>query len=292
MAQPPIKDAAIANNITAGNVDGFSVGVTANDLLQLTGSAQIPAVDGSLLTNMPFLPITGGTITDNLQIEKVFDAGLDIISTSGANGVDEGNWQIGSTGLGEFSISALSDSQIASSPFMIVSRTSGLNVGEVQFNANVKATSPVPTAIDHLTRKDYVDTAVAGAGGVHVGVDDPVQVNVTVQGVTNGAWTTVTVNANAKFVFISGYCFGIFDTVGGAVNLLARKKGLSGVAADKWVVNKIGQSVSSGTNFNESLGGSTLVECNASGQIEVYGYTSSVGTTAETIQYCIKGWVE
>lgn len=51
------------NGTTIGTAAGFNVGTAANNVVQLNGSAQLPAVDGSLLTGLP----TGGSLV-NVQV--------------------------------------------------------------------------------------------------------------------------------------------------------------------------------------------------------------------------------
>lgn len=47
--------------ITQGTAANFNVGTAANNVVQLDGSAKLPAVDGSQLTNLPSSGITLGT---------------------------------------------------------------------------------------------------------------------------------------------------------------------------------------------------------------------------------------
>lgn len=219
MAQPKIKDGALAQtNLAAATLDGFSIGTGANGILQLNGSAQIPAVDGSLVTNVDAVTLGGQPVG------------------TGANDI---------------------------------------------------------VALDASSRLPAVDgSLLTNLPGQAVGIDNPVPTSLTVQSVLSGAWTTVLVNANAKFALVSAYCYGIFDTGGGHVAVYARKAGLTGNAAQKWEIGRIGKSAASGANACEMSGGSVLVECNGSGQIELYAFTSAAGTIAELGEYTIKGWIE
>jgi microcystin-dependent protein len=54
--------AGVANSTGASWGTSYAVGTAANDLVQLNGSAQLPAVDGSQLTNLPAASIPAGVI--------------------------------------------------------------------------------------------------------------------------------------------------------------------------------------------------------------------------------------
>jgi microcystin-dependent protein len=54
--------AGVPNSTGASWSTSYAVGTAANDLVQLNGSAQLPAVDGSQLTNLPAASIPAGVI--------------------------------------------------------------------------------------------------------------------------------------------------------------------------------------------------------------------------------------
>lgn len=61
--------------------DGLAVGTSASNLLQLNGSAQIPAVDGSLLTGLTKSQVGLSNVTNNAQVTNV--TGTSPIASSG-----------------------------------------------------------------------------------------------------------------------------------------------------------------------------------------------------------------
>ena len=62
MSQPKIKAGAVTlDAVDAITLSGASIGTGANGILQLNGSAQIPAVDGSLITDV-VVPFRGASV--------------------------------------------------------------------------------------------------------------------------------------------------------------------------------------------------------------------------------------
>jgi len=149
------------------------------------------------------------------------------------------------------------------------------------------------TLDDDIPNKKYVDDAIAGASSV-VAMDYPDLVGLTMRTTNNLAWQTVSINANARYAFVSAYVYGIFDQGGGQVIAFARKPGTTGIPGPRWEVARIGHSLGlgGGGGAAEITAGSVLVECNGAGQIEAYAYTTAAGTVAESSHMVIKGWIE
>jgi hypothetical protein len=84
MAQQKVDGSQLDNTtVDATTVDGKSVGTDANEIVALDGSSRLPAVDASLLTDIPYTPLTintqGGSYTLVLA-----DAGKYVRMTSGS----------------------------------------------------------------------------------------------------------------------------------------------------------------------------------------------------------------
>jgi len=75
MTQPLIHgnqiDGSTLTLVDAATLGGQPIGVTANDILALNGSSQIPAVDGSLLTGIDGTQLTGVVLSTDASQPKV-----------------------------------------------------------------------------------------------------------------------------------------------------------------------------------------------------------------------------
>jgi len=250
---------AISGNLTFGDNDKVIFGDGSDlQMYHLAGTSTILNNDGDLLitNNGADITITAAAASTTVDIEA---AG--VISASFGGASQEALLYFGGVQT-------------------LATTATGVSVA-----GNVAASAAAPVAIDDLTRKDYVD-------GIVVAFDDPTTYGVTVQAVLNGAWTTVLVDADARFAFVSGYATGIFDTSGAVVASYARKPGLVGDADTKWVVTEVGHTASAGTSESSVRSGSVLVECNGSGEIEIYGYKSTATVVAPITNVTVKGYIK
>jgi hypothetical protein len=93
---------------TLGTAAALDVGTSANNVVQLNGSAQLPAVDGSLLTNLPSAPVTsvaGKTGAVTLVIDDMTDVDTttatpstgDLLEWNGSNWVPVARFEVVTT---------------------------------------------------------------------------------------------------------------------------------------------------------------------------------------------------
>jgi len=168
MAQPPIKNNAISDDITAGDVAGFTIGETANNLVRLNGSAQLTPVDASLLTNIPSDPTsvakTGDTMTGDLVIGDGVDGNtLHLRGTAGNNDAHVWFRRDDNTAAGILFSNTGSDTFRLQKYALNGSTVQGFL--QIENNGNVSISASAPTNIDHLTRKDYVDNTTVSLSG-------------------------------------------------------------------------------------------------------------------------------
>jgi len=153
----------------------------------------------------------------------------------------------------------------------------GLSVSIAQLNDIVmKASTQTITGI-----KTFINFKATGsptingeaAVGFH-GVNSPTVVAVTMRSNLTSGWQTIVVDANAKYCQVVADIKSNYNSASGAEEgvIYARKKGLTGNAADKWVVCRSSGGDASRPN---SSTGSGMVECDGSGQIEVYGFANN-----------------
>ena len=110
--------------------------------------------------------------------------------------------------------------------------------------------SPVATTIDH--------------------VDSPSTVTVSnIRTDLTSAWQTVSAGSGVKYVQVTMWVSAA-TTGTGSIFGYVRKKGLTGIAADKWVI--VEAKASGGGSFASRS--QAIVECDANGQFELYAYKS------------------
>lgn len=158
--------------------------------------------------------------------------------------------------------------------------------GGVDFTGGAVTGDTAPTVINHLTRKDYVDTK-----DETVTYDSATITALTVRTNTTSAWQNVFVHADAKFALVHGEVYGIDSTTSnGERTIYARKDGLTGnpTSSHRMVYGGGGANTTTGEVHRGS--GYSIVECSASGYIELYAYSS--GGTSPIIRYAIKGYIK
>ncbi len=126
---------AISNNVpkylgTTGKIlqDGFTVGVSASNLVQLDGSAKLPAVDGSALINLTAANLLG--TLPAIDGSALTGMGLYCITKTGVDGVTPGATLIGTTlnnGKRFYPIYALINVATADTPIAVGSLSIGTN---------------------------------------------------------------------------------------------------------------------------------------------------------------------
>jgi hypothetical protein len=119
---------------TLGTAAALDVGTSANNVVQLNGSAQLPAVDGSLLTNLP----SGGS--------------LPTVTTQ------TGSYTIPSRTAGQLSLTVLVDS---ATPVTV--DLPSIAAGDVGFTINVKSLGAGSVTID--AGANYIDD---GTSSTHI----------------------------------------------------------------------------------------------------------------------------
>lgn len=80
----PASNGSAITNVDADTLGGQPVGTGANDIVALNGSSQLPAVDASLLTDIPYEPATIYTDSGN-HILVLSNAGNYIRMTNGSS---------------------------------------------------------------------------------------------------------------------------------------------------------------------------------------------------------------
>jgi hypothetical protein len=155
-------DAGAARSaLSLGTASTQDVGTTANDVVQLNGSAQLPAIDGSLLTNLP----SGATQLNDLSDVTITGASTgEVLRYSGSSWVD----------------ATLAYADISGTPTLATVATSGayadvIGTPDLSIYAPLASpaltgspTAPTQTQSDGSTKlatTAYVDTAVAAGGG-------------------------------------------------------------------------------------------------------------------------------
>ena len=155
-------DAGAARSaLSLGTASTQDVGTTANDVVQLNGSAQLPAIDGSLLTNLP----SGATQLNDLSDVTITGASTgEVLRYSGSSWVD----------------TTLAYADISGTPTLATVATTGAyadvtGTPDLSIYAPLASpaltgspTAPTQTQSDGSTKlatTAYVDTAVAAGGG-------------------------------------------------------------------------------------------------------------------------------
>ena len=223
-----------------------------------------------------YVPLAGGvTMSGNLSFGVNDRLLIDLGSTAAPGIAFNGDTDTGMYGVSVNSLALV---------------TAGVRRLTVESNGvvNVIGTANYETLVTHdddIPNKKYVDDAAA----TFVGVDYPSIEYQTIRTDVSSAWTTKTVNANARFAFISGIVYGSF-AAGGYVRSYVRKKGLTGNALERHILGAVGPTGGTSANLTATGTGSLMVECNASGQVEYY--SRHVGATSVSSGIIVKGWIE
>jgi len=145
------------------------------------------------------------------------------------------------------------------------------------------------TTDDVIPNKKYVDDAIAGR---LIGFDNPNVYGVSMQTSISGAWTTFTGLPNtATFAMVVATTYSIASSSSnGTQSIYARKKGVTGGLASRWRFAYGGGGADSSFGEFTVGSGSKIVECDANGDFEYYGYTSG-GTAPSADIIIVAYWV-
>ena len=228
-----------------------------------------------------YVNITGGdTMTGALIIQNDLT-----ISTGGQLLIEDGTAAIPSLA---FSQDAGQDTGLYSQTDGYINfATDGTEKVRIEPNGTIAVNSglnyeTLVTNDDDIPNRKYVTDLVDDRW---TGIDSPVDIPISMQTVSNAAWQTVLVDASAKFAVVVGETYSIASAANnGQQRLYARKKGLTGTAGVKWSFTYGGGGANTSTGEFHVSSGATIVECNASGQIELYGFTTGGTAPSGTIR--------